>query len=47
MAAVAASAFLLVVRRERFDFQVLGYANAFQSILVGVAVAELMRLLGR
>lgn len=47
VAAVAASAFLLVVRREPFDFQVLGYASAFQSILVGVAVAELMRLLGR
>ncbi|WP_367849174.1 EAL domain-containing protein [Rhodoferax sp. WC2427] len=44
---VAASAFLLVVLRDPPDFQVLGYASAFQSILVGVAVAELMRLLGR
>ncbi|WP_348028518.1 EAL domain-containing protein [Rhodoferax sp.] len=47
VAAVAASAFLLVVLRQPFDFQVLGYASALQSILVGVAVAELMRLLGR
>ena len=44
---VAASAFLLVVLRDPPDFQVLGYASAFQSILVGVAAAELMRLLGR
>ena len=47
VAAVAASAFLLVVLRDPPDFQVLGYASAFQSILVGVAAAELMRLLGR
>lgn len=47
VAAVAGSAFLLVVLDEPLDFQVLGYASAFQSIVVGVAAAELVRWWGR
>lgn len=48
VSSVAGSAFLLVVLPQyKADFESLGYASVFQSIVVGIATAELMHRLGR
>ncbi|MBV8621469.1 MAG: PTS sugar transporter subunit IIC/EAL domain-containing protein [Curvibacter sp.] len=48
VSSVAGTTFLLVVLADQaFDFESLGYASVFQSIVVGVVTAELMHGLGR